>query len=89
MNQPSFPAVFPFHTMEVQMNTQIINYNYSAIDAHIRRARLARSVALGELVSTGIRSTWDALTRVGQYVRAHAETLARTPDSFSTSFRRP
>jgi hypothetical protein len=65
-----------------------IDYNYSAIDAHIRRARLARSAALGEAIATGIYATWVALKRSGQYLKLQAEMLTRTPDSYSTSLRR-
>ena len=63
--------------------------DYSSIQIHMRRARLERSAALGEAIASSIFTIWVALKRSGQYLKAQADMLTRTPDSYSTSLRRP
>ena len=63
--------------------------DFSSIEVQVRRARLERSLALGEFIADSIVTVWAALKRTGQYLRVQAEQLARTPDSYSTSLRRP
>ena len=63
--------------------------NYSSIEIHMRRARLERSAALGEAIADAIVAAWAALKRAGQYLQVQAEQMTKTPDSYSTSLRRP
>ena len=63
--------------------------DYSSIEIHVQRARLERSVALGDAIAESILTIWVALKRAGKYIKVQAEQLARTPDSYSTSLRRP
>ena len=63
--------------------------DYSSIEIHVRRARLERSLALGEVIADSILAVWVVLKRAGRYLKVQAEQLARTPDSYSTSLRRP
>ena len=88
MNHNPFPADFPFHTMEVYMLVHR-EIDFSSIDVHIQRARLARSAALGTAIADGVLAAWVAHKRVGRYLSTRAEQLTRSPDSYSTSLRRP
>lgn len=63
--------------------------DYSSIEIHMRRARLERSAALGEAIADAILAGWAALKRAGQYLVVQAEQMTKTPDSYSTSLRRP
>ncbi len=63
--------------------------DYSSIEIHVRRARLERSLALGNAIAESIFTVWVALKRAGQYLKVQAEQLTKTPDSYSTSLRRP
>jgi hypothetical protein len=62
--------------------------DYSSIETHIRRARLERSVALGEAIADSIQAIWVALKRAGHFLKTQFETVMKTPHSYSTSLRR-
>lgn len=63
--------------------------DYRAIEVHMKRARLERTAYRGEAIANAILATWRALEVAGQYLKRQAEILTRTPDSYSTSLRRP
>ena len=66
-----------------------VKIDYTVINEHIRRARLEQSVAVGEAIANGCLAIWAALKHAGRYVNQQAYTLTKTPDSYSTSLRRP
>jgi len=43
--------------------------DYAAIEEHIRRARIERSVVLAQLLANAIDGAWKGLTRVGEAIR--------------------
>jgi hypothetical protein len=47
--------------------------NYEAIQAHIERARVQRSVFLAELMAEGIFKSWTMLRRTGSALRSMIE----------------
>lgn len=63
--------------------------DYSSIQIHIRRARLEHSAALGETIASAIFAIWVALKRTGHFLRMQAEIVMKSPNSYSTSLRRP
>ena len=44
--------------------------DFSAIESRIRRAHLARSAALGELIATGIVAAWNGISRFAMAIAA-------------------
>lgn len=42
--------------------------DYAAIEAHIRRARIERSVALAHLIAEALDGTWRGLKKMGAAV---------------------
>ncbi len=47
--------------------------NYEAIQAHIERARIQRSVLLAELLADAIFKSWTMLRRAGSALRSMIE----------------
>ncbi|MEQ1515716.1 MAG: hypothetical protein ABL931_04410 [Usitatibacteraceae bacterium] len=66
-----------------------IRIDYTTIEHHMRQARLERSAALGEAIANGIMGILATLQRGGRYLNVLAYQLTKTPDSYSTSLRRP
>jgi hypothetical protein len=46
--------------------------DFSRIESSIRRAHLARSAALGELIATGVVAAWNGISRFATAIAATA-----------------
>jgi len=57
--------------------------DYELIEAHIRRARLQRSVYLGELISDGVAVAWSAVRRLASRA-GKIPTLAQPATTYYT-----
>jgi hypothetical protein len=55
---------------------------------HIRRARLERSVVLGDLIGNGIFASWLAAKRVATGASTRFKTWLETPPNYSTALPR-
>lgn len=54
--------------------------DYRAIEGHIRRARLERSVVLAHLLANAIDGAWKGLARVGEAIRrAYSTRFVKGP----------
>ena len=62
--------------------------DYSAIETHIRRARLQRSAAIGELIADGVVSTWTGLKHAAAWIARQAHLATQTPHDYTTSLPR-
>ena len=52
--------------------------DYDRIELHIRRARLERSVALGDFIGNALAAVWTAMNSLGQRTSAHLRSLGHS-----------
>ena len=62
--------------------------DYSAIQSHIRRARLEQSVILGEYIADGVIATWNGLKRAAGWISHQARQVGGPPCDYTTSMPR-
>ena len=62
--------------------------DYRQIELHIRRARLERSMVLGNIIANGIFVLWTSARRLAARAAATIKSLVETPDEFSTALPR-
>ena len=51
--------------------------DYAAIEAHIRRARLEQSAAIGDAISDGIVALWNGIARACTWLSHHTRAQAK------------
>ncbi|MEP7155936.1 MAG: hypothetical protein ABI905_09185 [Betaproteobacteria bacterium] len=61
--------------------------DFTRIEAHIRQARLQRSVELGDLISDGIIAAWSAASGLVKKA-GKVKKLVQPPPIYSTSMPR-
>ena len=62
--------------------------DYRTIEWHIRRARLERSVVIGDIIASGIFALWSGAKRLAINAAANLKVLVETPDEYSTALPR-
>jgi len=62
--------------------------DYRSIEMHIQRARLERSVRIGELIGSGIFWLWSGAKLLASSASAKLSELVQTPDDYSTGLPR-
>lgn len=58
---------------------------FDAIEVHVRRARLQRSAAFGDLLAGAILAVWFGAKRLAQSASAKISGLVETPDEYLTA----
>jgi hypothetical protein len=54
--------------------------DYIAIEEHIRRARVERSLAIAQMLAGAVSATWNGMKRVGAFVgRLHSARPVKGP----------